>query len=110
MRDHRIHHREDVQLQVQYATLEEFLSDWTSNVSVGGMFLQTENPKPVGTKFQLRFRIPTYERTIEAQGEVCWVIPADQPVPPHAGMGVRFTDVTAEDQEAIRRLISGRQA
>jgi type IV pilus assembly protein PilZ len=105
-RDRRVHARTDIELRVGYGSVGEFLSDWTSNVSVGGMFLRTTEPKPVGTRFKLRFQIPEHDRTIEAQGEVCWVIPGNTTPPPQPGMGIRFADVHPHDQEAIARLIA----
>lgn len=108
MSERRIHTRHDIRLHVAYGSVDEFLSDWTSNVSIGGMFLRTAEPKPVGTRFRLRFQIPEHEHTIEAQGEVCWVIPGNTTPPPHPGMGIRFTDVEPDDQAAIARLIAQR--
>ncbi len=109
MDNRRQHHRQDIRLLVEYTSVDEFLTDWTANISVGGMFLRTDEPRPRGSTFRLRFRIPDRPTPVEAHGEVAWVVPPGGRQPPEAGMGIRFTNVSDADVQDIARLIQERR-
>jgi len=76
-----------IRLQVEYDALDEFLDDYTANLSLGGMFVERDEPFPVGTRFKLRLRVPHRERPIETFGTVRWVNNAEHGTP---GMGIQF--------------------
>ena len=101
--DRRREQRIPLRLQVEYATVEEFLFDYTANLSLGGMFIATEHPFDLGTQFRLRFQLPGHQEAVEATAEVVWVDPPEQAGV--AGMGVRFSDLKAEDEAAVQTLL-----
>jgi uncharacterized protein (TIGR02266 family) len=70
----------------------------TRNIGVGGAFIATEAPAPVGASILVELHIPTSERPFEARAIVRWrqaVAPAAADV--HSvdapGMGVEFVEV-----------------
>lgn len=65
----------------------------TSDLSIGGCFLDTLNPSPEGT--DVRIRISHESTTFTTLGRVVFVLP-------NMGMGVVFRNV-ADDQLAILR-------
>ena len=65
----------------------------TSDLSIGGCFLDTLNPSPEGT--DVRIRISHENTTFTTLGRVVFVLP-------NMGMGVVFRNV-ADDQLAILR-------
>jgi uncharacterized protein (TIGR02266 family) len=60
----------------------------------GGLGVWTTTPLPPGTAIDVRFRLPTAERAVEAHSRVVW---SDR----RRGMGLRFERVDSADQAAI---------
>ena len=79
-----------VKVRVEYSHIEDFLVDYTSNHTIGGMFIKTDRPLGVGTRFLLRFQLPGTGRAIEAEAQVRWTLPVEVAAPMTPGMGVRF--------------------
>ena len=77
----------------------------TVNISLGGLFVETNEPFPLQTRLQIRFKIPTQPEPIEVTGEVRWVEPGsgDQP----SGMGIRFQGLRAREVWALNRFFQG---
>ncbi len=99
----RITSRVPIRVLVEYTSIDDFLADYTSNVSLGGMFIGTDQPLPIGTRFRLRFRLPERAKTVETFGEVRWVIPVGEST--DAGMGIRFDELAPTDQKAIELFL-----
>jgi CheY-like chemotaxis protein len=70
-----------------------------SNLSRGGLFLDTFSSIPPGTLLQLRLKLqPGYE--IEVAGEVCYGIKG-------SGVGVKFINLDQESAEVVDRIVEG---
>lgn len=93
-----------IRVEVEYQTTEDFLLDYTANVSLGGLFIVTDTPLEVGTRFRLRLRLPFRKRPLETLGEVRWVQDADGVM--NAGMGVLFDGLSGADKRAVERMMS----
>ncbi len=93
-----------VTINHEFASVDEFLAEYVSNISRSGVFIRAKKPLPVGTKVNLRFTIIMAElETVEGIGEVVRV--QDEP----RGMGVVFVTLTPRSQEVIDRLIAARR-
>ena len=92
-----------IRVEVEYSTTEDFLLDYTANVSLGGVFIVTDTPLEVGTRFRLRLRLPFRKRPLETLGVVRWVQESDGVM--NAGMGVLFDGLSGADQRAVERMI-----
>lgn len=70
----------------------------TSNIGVGGAFVLTEAPLPVGTDLRVSLSVPTAaDERIETEAQVRWVVTADQADEHHsAGMGIKFMRLDVE--------------
>lgn len=95
-----------IRILVEYESSEDFLIDYTANMSIGGMFIQTAEPLAVGTKFRLRFRIPGKDEPVDTEGEVCWVLRAEEAGPMQPGMGIRFFELNQHDKVAVEKMLS----
>jgi CheY-like chemotaxis protein len=69
------------------------------------MFVETEEPLPVGTEVAMRFAVPG-EPAIDVIGVVTWVQAWRTEQQPR-GMGMRFDHLEARHGEAIDRIVSG---
>jgi uncharacterized protein (TIGR02266 family) len=101
----RVHDRIPLFLEVEYRTAGAFLVAYTSNLSKGGLFIDTERPLSVGTELLLRFTIPECGQ-IEVRGVVAWVRPvAMEGKSP--GMGVEFEQLDTRHGEVIDAIVGG---
>ena len=95
--------RHRLRLQVAYESVEDFLLDYTSNLSLGGMFIQTERPFEIGTRFRLRFQISGRSTPVETYAEVKWVITEGNL---NSGMGVAFDSLSDADERAVKTWLA----
>jgi two-component system chemotaxis response regulator CheY len=95
--------RKPFKLEVSYAE-EARLSDctvsYTFNVSAGGLFLETENPLPLGTNLKIKLSLPENNHAINCKGRVAWVNSITSPIRSDhpTGMGVEFLCLEEERQ------------
>ena len=103
--DQRQHYRQ--QINQEFETIDEFISEYVTNISQGGVFIRSKNPLPVGTKVTLKFSVILDDfETVEGEGEVVRV----DNTPGNTGMGVAFTRLTAESKELIDAIVARREA
>jgi type IV pilus assembly protein PilZ len=104
--ERRAAERLDVLWSVDCETEETFLYASITNISELGIFVSTREPLPIGTFVRLHFAAPTTKEPFVLSGQVQWVNPvrllSENRNP---GMGVRFTNLTAEDRERIVETI-----
>jgi uncharacterized protein (TIGR02266 family) len=95
-----------VDLEVDYASEENYLFAYITDISVTGIFVRTTSPESPGTQLNLRFS-PDDSGPIEIEGEVIWVNPYRPGTPDnlHPGMGIRFTGLDHDLRERLLRLI-----
>ena len=92
----------------EFKSVEEFVSEYVSNLSRTGAFIRTDDPLPIGTRVQLRFTLLLDEiETIEGEGEVVRVTAASGRG--KSGMGVVFTTLTAYSKQLIERIMTRRR-
>jgi Tfp pilus assembly protein PilZ len=93
---------------VEYPGEETPESAYTSNVSVGGLFIQSSEPKPIGTSFRFELRVLSNGPAIRGFGEVRWVRKTDQGPGRPAGMGVQTGMIVDEQgQRTLRQAVAG---
>jgi uncharacterized protein (TIGR02266 family) len=92
-------------LEVEFRNAGAFLVAYSANLSKGGMFVEMEEPLPVGTEIAMRFAVPG-EPAIDVIGVVTWVQAWKTELQPR-GMGVRFDHLEARHGEAVDRIVSG---
>ncbi len=93
----RLHH----EIPVAYRSVGSFLTDWATNISRGGMFINTRKPLQVGTDVKILVQLPGKKFPFELAGRVTRVTEFDNHANMVPGMGVEFTSV----DEARRREI-----
>jgi uncharacterized protein (TIGR02266 family) len=87
----------------EFASIQEFLTEYVSNISRSGVFIESRNPLPVGTKVNLKFTVILDDpEIIEGVGEV--VRTSERP----RGMGVVFISLSPVSQRLIAELLTRR--
>ena len=100
--------RFDVRLPVLCGIQPHQLTEnYSADLSIGGMFLESERTMPVGTPLNVVLTLPGDGTTIVCTAEVAWLNePAFrcQPRLP-AGMGLKFVGIGAREKTAIRDFL-----
>ncbi|MBE0501351.1 MAG: TIGR02266 family protein, partial [Desulfuromonadales bacterium] len=94
-------------LKVNYGAENSALTDYTVNLSTGGLFLAAADQLPLGTTLVISFNLPDIQEPVQCKAKVVWLNKSDnlvkQDLPP--GMGVQFIDMTLSSMDAIRNYI-----
>lgn len=98
--DERADIRCPASLKVTYESVSEFITEYTKNVSRGGMFIATKRPHEIGSQVDLDLHVPGLDTPLKIKGEV--VHAKQHNVPDEdAGIGVRFIDIQEESRLAL---------
>lgn len=105
----RRHPRTPLNVLVQYRfdSFDEFLAEYSLNISPGGIFICTETPREQGAVIYLQFTLKDGNRLIEGMGRVVRVNPPGDPKRP-AGMGIEFTNLDDDSTALISEICSQR--
>ena len=92
-------------LKVTYRDIKEFRTEYTKNVSMGGMFIKTVNAPDIGTKVNLTLHIPGLREPIVMTGEVVYkhTFAASED---DAGVGVKFIDIEEKSRKNLVKYLS----
>lgn len=99
----RRHTRIPLALEVSYRSAGAFLVAYTTNLSKGGVFIETEELLPEGTEITLRLAVPG-EASLELVASVAWVSEVSEGGR-GPGMGLRFEQLDAAHGELVDRLV-----
>jgi uncharacterized protein (TIGR02266 family) len=75
------------------------LSAYTQNISLGGLFVETNTALPSDCQVLLRFSVPTQREPIEVRGQVRWCEKRGNV----QGLGIRFEGLRPRDVWALNR-------
>jgi len=99
--DARKHARSEILLKVEYPGYEDFIHDYTENISKGGTFIYSDREWHVGDRLRLTLSFPGLLRPIHLRGEVAWMRTDE-----NHGIGVRFLfGDYPESEEQLARLV-----
>lgn len=107
----RRHPRAKLQLLIQFRfdTFDEFLAEYSVDISSGGMFIRTQTPREEGSFVYLQFALRDGSRIIEGLGKVVRVNPPGI-AGREAGMGIEFVNFDEESLAIIRSIVEKRLA
>jgi uncharacterized protein (TIGR02266 family) len=112
-RDHgRTSQRADLEVEVDLQSEHNFYTGLTRNISGGGLFVATHLLRRLGDRVSLTFTLPGNDRRLAVETEVRWI--RDNSLlgrqEGHAGMGLRFINLTDEAAQAIRVFLDQRDS
>jgi uncharacterized protein (TIGR02266 family) len=94
-------------VQFRFNSLEEFLAEYSVDLSPTGIFIHSDEVPEVDAAVYLQFSLADGSRLIEGLGRVARVV-----LPgggrPASGFAVQFVDFDEESLAFIRRLCEGR--
>jgi molecular chaperone DnaK len=95
-------------VRLSYGSVDEFVERFAVNISRGGIFIRSRDPKPVGTAVSFELKLVSGETILRGQGLVRW-IQAESPGahPPVApGMGIQFTPLDHASRALVDRMVA----
>jgi len=75
------------------------------NISRGGLFIGSVNPRELGARFKLEIPLPAPLPTVQCECEVVWNRQFTKGSPYEPGMGLRFMNLPDETAELIDRWV-----
>ncbi len=85
-----------------------FFAEYSSNISMTGMFIRTDRIQPPGTVAAFEFNLGDGLSLISGEAEVVWVRGRHEGPDRPAGLGLRFIQLDRESRELIRRAVEKR--
>jgi uncharacterized protein (TIGR02266 family) len=98
--------RFNVSINVDFSTKDMFLASRVTNLSRGGLFIESRHPLPIQSEIDLTFTLPEFQITISAKGRVVWNF--DMKKGTHrliTGSGIRFTEITPEHRMILEAYL-----
>ncbi len=92
-------------VELRFEEFGDFVTEYSRDLSLTGMFLHTTRPHPPGSSFQFEFEVEGGQPLIRGFGEVVWTRDPDAAEDEKPGMGIRFISLDANGQKLIRWLI-----
>jgi uncharacterized protein (TIGR02266 family) len=97
----------NVLVQFRFDTFDEFLAEYSLNISPGGIFICTETPREEGAVIYLQFALKDGSKLIEGMGKVVRVNPPGDPKRP-GGMGIEFMNFDDDSMALISEICAQR--
>ncbi len=96
----------ETSVYLEFEKFSGFITEYSENISEGGMFIKSDEPKPVGSVVSFEFRLADNFRLIQGLGEVVWVRATSGGPEEPAGMGVRFHEIEQQSRQLIRTMVA----
>ena len=86
---------------------KKILTDYSINISTGGLFIESSMILPEGTELTVKFNLPSSDTIIITNARVAWIndplLLKKASLP--SGMGLQFLNLSMEDMHTIRRFL-----
>ncbi|HTE50479.1 MAG TPA: PilZ domain-containing protein [Kofleriaceae bacterium] len=90
-----------VSINHEFASIEELVSEYVTNISRSGVFIRSENPLPIGTLVNLCFSVILDDlETVTGVGKVVRV--SQDP----RGMGIVFVELDTVSEKIVESLFA----
>ena len=103
MKESRKHPRVLIAVEVDLgASGSNFYAGRTRDISLGGLFVETDVPLPIGTKLDVKLKLP--KSTFTLPSEIVWMLTDREKQT--VGVGVRFLELSKAAKRAIESFMA----
>jgi type IV pilus assembly protein PilZ len=96
-KERRVYQRKSCRIPVRYATYDRIFSNYITNMSQNGIFIETQKPLFVGEEVILDFKLEGFNEPLKITGKVAHAT--------RSGIGVEFKDVDPKLAEWMGLII-----
>ncbi|MBU2489200.1 MAG: cyclic nucleotide-binding domain-containing protein [Proteobacteria bacterium] len=94
-------------LSLSFKDKNALIRSYSHNVSTSGLFIKTAKPLPRGEEFIIQLELPNGMGSVRCRSQVAWVrTETNDPVAQPMGMGVKFLDLSKEDQGLLQAAMA----
>ncbi len=94
-------------LSLSFKDKDALIRSYSHNVSSSGLFIKTAKPLPKGEEFIIQVELPNQVGSVRCRCQVAWIrAETNDPVARPVGMGVKFLDISKEDQSLLQAAMS----
>lgn len=90
---------------LEFEHFSSFLSEYSANISLGGMFVKTDKPHLPDSVFRFEIRLADEAPLVAGLAKVLWIREAEEAADRPSGMGVRFLQLAAEGRTLIEQIV-----
>ena len=90
---------------LEFEHFSSFISEYSANISLGGMFVKTSKPRLPDSVFRFEVRLGDEDPLIGGLAKVLWVREADEGGDRPSGMGVRFLQLDDGARGLIEQIV-----
>ena len=86
----------------------KLISNYSVNMSTGGLFIETDSILPVDTLLAVKFKLPGNDSIIGCNARVAWINEPGKLIKPSLppGMGLQFIGLSLESLHIIREYLN----
>ncbi len=97
-------------VHIKLESIDEFIDEYITDISAGGVFIATQNPYERGSVVDLEFSIQgEAKHFFKVRGVVVRVHDGsdNDPTSPHTikGMGIKFIEITEQSRDLLKALL-----
>lgn len=105
-RERRRHPRMERRIKIRFQSDHAFGVSCSRDISTGGVFIQTHEPPPLGSRIEVTLIHPIHLHPLSLSGDVVRVVEADPAVPSQVpGVGVAFGELEPGQQSALQDFL-----
>lgn len=99
--------RYEVDIRIDEATSSMFTAGRVTNISRGGLFIESPTPLPISTKIDLTLRLPEIRTVLNVHGRVVWTYDMKKGTTQMmTGSGIKFEDMSPEEYGLLENYIA----
>ncbi|MFL5262836.1 MAG: TIGR02266 family protein [Anaeromyxobacteraceae bacterium] len=98
-----------LRVRLAYVTVDEFVERFAVNVSRGGFFVRTRDPRAAGTLVKFTLLLAGGEPAVRGTGVVKWVSEPSAEGRAAPGMGIAFTSLDDASRVLVDRMVALRE-
>lgn len=91
-------------VKVHFRSGKELKAAYMHNISGGGVYIATEDPKKVGSKIEVEIELQEEKKSQSFSGEVAWVNTRET-TDLKVGMGVKFLNLSPDQTNFLREFV-----
>lgn len=108
--ERRKYHRSPIKVMIDYMNGSDIEVVYTRDISLGGMFIETNNLHKKGTLVFLDFNLPGIRKMFKLKGKIAWISDGGKTgQDKEPGMGIEFIELDETNKASLRTGIKNIQ-